>query len=67
MQGELKAEDVAPLVAKLSGPERARLLRLIATLGDDGRVYAASPPSNDEFGTDEDPLGWDAAGWEDVG
>jgi hypothetical protein len=67
MQGELKAEDVAPLVAKLSGPERARLLRLIATLGDDGRVYAASPPSNDEFGADEDPLGWDAAGWEDVG
>jgi hypothetical protein len=67
MQGELKAEDVAPLVAKLSAPERARLLRLIATLGTDGRVYAASPPSNDEFGTDEDPLGWDAAGWEDVG
>jgi mRNA interferase MazF len=26
MQGELKAEDVAPLVAKLSGPERARQL-----------------------------------------
>ena len=67
MQGDLKAEDVAPLVAKLSAPERARLLRLMATLGADGRVYAASPPSNDEFGTDEDPLGWDAAGWEDVG
>jgi len=24
-------------------------------------------PSGDEFGTEEDPLGWDAAGWENVG
>ncbi len=67
MQGELTAEDVAPLVAKLSAAERARLVRLIATLGGEGGVYAASPPSDDEFGTDDDPLGWDATGWEDVG
>jgi len=67
MQGELTAEDVAPLIAKLSGPERVRLLRLVASLGAEGQVYAATPPSEDEFGADDDPLGWDAAGWEDVG
>lgn len=67
MQGELTAEDVAPLVAKLSATERARLVRLIATLGGEGGVYAASPASDDEFGEEDDPLGWDATGWEDVG
>jgi putative ABC transport system permease protein len=25
------------------------------------------PPSRDEFSADDEPLGWDAEGWEDVG
>jgi len=67
VQGELKAEDIAPLVAKLSGTERARLVSMITTFGVDARLYAANPPTTDEFGAEDDPLGWDAAGWEDVG
>ncbi|MFN0171127.1 MAG: hypothetical protein ACKV22_32320 [Bryobacteraceae bacterium] len=63
----LRAEDLLPLVASLTPPERVRLLRLIALpRGGDASVYRAVPPSREEFSTDEDPLGWDAEGWEDV-
>jgi len=55
------------LIAKLSDTERSRLLRLIVAAEGDARVYAASPPRDEEFGTDDDPLSWDAGGWEDVG
>ena len=43
-------------------------VRLIALpQGSDAPVYRSVPPSRDEFSADEEPLAWDAEGWEDVG
>jgi len=68
MARALTADDILPLVESLTPPERLRLLRLIATLrGDDASVYQSVPPSRDEFSGDDEPLAWDAEGWEDVG
>jgi len=45
-----------------------RLLRLMAMpQGKDASVYRSLPPSRDEFSADEEPLAWDADGWEDLG
>ena len=67
MAEPLTADDILPLVAQLSPQERARFVRLITTSGGDAKAYDRVPPSPDEFSTDEDPLGWDAEGWENVG
>lgn len=68
MAKTLTADDVLPLVASLTPRERIRLLRLIALRpGADAPVYQSVPPSRDEFSADDDPLAWEAEGWEDVG
>ncbi len=69
MPKTLSAEDIFQLVDCLSTPERLRLLRLISTrsVADDREVYRAAPPRDEEFSTDEEPLAWDAEGWEDAG
>ena len=68
MAKPLSAEDILPLVSCLTPQERVRLLRLItAPAGTDAVVYRVLPPAREEFSTDEDPLAWDAEGWEDVG
>ena len=57
-----------PFVERLTPQERVRLLRLIAASPDvDSAVYRAVPPGKDEFSSDDEPLAWDAEGWEDVG
>jgi hypothetical protein len=70
MDQSLKAEDVLPLVRKLSIEERSRLIKL-ALLRDDATddqaAYAALPVREDEFCSDEDLLGWDSEGWENIG
>ncbi len=63
----LTADDIFPLVAQLSPQERARFFRLITTSGGDAKAYRVVPPTPDEFSSDDDPLGWDAEGWEHVG
>jgi len=65
----MTVEDILPLVAGLTPQERVRLLRLIARSPsvDAAVAYAAVPPGRDEFSTDEEPLAWEAEGWEDVG
>jgi len=64
----LTSDDILPLVASLTPRERARLLRLIALpQGADEEVYQSVPPSRDEFSADEEPLAWDAEGWENLG
>ena len=64
----LTAEDIIPLVASLTERERARLLRLIAApRGSDSSAYAAVPPRREEFTTDDEPLCWEAEGWEQFG
>jgi hypothetical protein len=62
------AEDILPLVAGMSPRERGRLLRLIAASPSVGAaaVYATVPPGADEFSSDEEPLEWEAEGWESV-
>lgn len=68
MAKTLLADDILPLVASLTPEERVRLLRLIALpRGADAPVYRSVPPSRDEFSADEEPLAWDAEGWEDMG
>ena len=68
MPKPLTANDILPLVASLTPQERVRLLRLITSPpGADAPVYRSVPPARDEFSTDEEPLAWDAEGWEDVG
>ena len=67
MPKPLTADDIIPLVAFLTPQERLRLLRLIAVpQGPDAPVYRSAPPSRDQFSADEEPLAWDAGGWEDV-
>ena len=68
MAKTLTADDILPLVASLTPQERVRLLRLIALPhGADAPVYQSVPPSRDEFSADDEPLAWDADGWEDAG
>jgi len=68
MPKNLTADDLLPLVAALTPEERARLLRMMAlTQGADAPVYRTMPPSRDEFSADEEPLAWDAEGWEGIG
>ena len=68
MPKPLTADDIIPLVASLTLQERVRLLRLIALpQGADAPVYRSVPPSRDEFSSEDEPLAWDAEGWEDMG
>jgi hypothetical protein len=62
----LTADDIIPLVASLTDSERARLLRWIASPGGtDASAYTAAPPTRDEFSGDEEPIAWEADGWEE--
>jgi len=64
----LTADDILPLVDSLTPEERVRLQRLIARpQGGDASVYRSVPPSRDEFSADDEPLAWDAEGWEQIG
>ena len=68
MAKTLTADDILPLVASLTPQERVRLLRLIALpQGSDAPIYRSVPPSRDEFSSEDEPLAWDAEGWDGVG
>lgn len=69
MAKSLTADDLLPLIAGLPTLERVRLLRLITGCpdSDPATVYRAQPPRPDEFSTDDEPLAWDAEGWEALG
>jgi hypothetical protein len=65
MSQPLTATDLLPLVARLAPQERKRLVRLIEDAGErDAALYLASPVKPGEFASDEDPLAWDADGWD---
>jgi len=60
------ADDVLPLVARLSPGERMRLIRLLTEQPtDDASAYEAAPPRVDEFGGGDNALAWDAGGWDE--
>ena len=68
MPRALTADDILPLVDSLTAQERVRLQRLIASPeGGDAVVYRFLPPSRAEFSADDEPLAWDAEGWEAIG
>ena len=70
----MTAEDLWPLVEKLTRAERLKLARLALARVDlppgasDSRRYAACPPCADEFASEsrDDPLAWEG-GWEEFG
>ena len=61
------AEDFLPLLSTLSTHERVRLVRLLVqqTTSSDPNAYTLMPPGDDEFSSDEEPLAWEAEGWEE--
>jgi hypothetical protein len=62
----LTADDIMPLVASLTDSERNRLLRWIASpRGRDESAYNVLPPPPDEFSVDDEPLAWEAEGWDE--
>jgi hypothetical protein len=69
MSKRLTVNDILPLVADLTPLERTCLIRLMVELrgADEASIYRAIPPAHDEFSTDEEPLAWDAEGWEEFG
>jgi hypothetical protein len=71
MPTPLTAEDLLPLIAKLSSEEKHRLLKLVLRQDrSDSDADAAQPVTRDEFASDadeDDPLAWDADGWEGLG
>ncbi len=67
----LTAQDLWPLVTKLSHDEQVRLAKLALMAAsrvpaDDVLQYASSPSGGQEFSDSEDPLGWDGEGWDEV-
>lgn len=65
MSQPLTADDLLPLVARLAPRERLRLARLIEVAAErDAAMYLATPPRKDEFATEDEPLAWDAEGWD---
>lgn len=71
MNHTLTAEDLWPLVRKLPHDEQVRLARLALRAATarsgaaDAEAYRATPPAADEFSHDEDPLAWEAEGWDE--
>jgi hypothetical protein len=70
MNPTLTAEDLWPLVQKLTHDEQVRLaklaLRAAALSGSsDAESYRVHPPGKDEFSSDEEPLAWETEGWDE--
>jgi hypothetical protein len=71
MSQTLTAQDLWPLVQKLPHDEQVRLaklaLRAAARSGSsDVEAYRRmAPPSAEEFSSQEEPLAWEAEGWEE--
>jgi hypothetical protein len=68
MARPLTADDLLPLVAKLSHAEQLRLaqLTLLAARAGarDAAAYQSNPVRPDEFSQGDDGTAWEAEGWE---
>lgn len=71
MAQPLTADDLLPLVAKLTHDEQVRLAQLALRAARDGSrdaaAYRATPVRPDEFSQEEDAGAWDGEGWEVAG
>jgi hypothetical protein len=69
MSNPMTVNEILPLVADLTPSERVHLIRLVVEQRgvDEAGAYRAIPPGQDEFSADEEPLAWDAEGWEEFG
>ncbi|TMQ19144.1 MAG: hypothetical protein E6J91_06855 [Deltaproteobacteria bacterium] len=71
MAQPLTADDLLPLVAKLTHEEQVRLaqlaLRAARDATQDAAAYRRMPVRPDEFSQDDGGLAWDGEGWETVG
>ena len=65
MPEPLTAEDLLPLIAKLSSEERRRLIQLMIRQGStSAEVHTTGDLTSDKRTIADDPLGWEADGWE---
>ena len=66
---KLSAGDLWPIAKKLPRDEQVqlarRLLREAAAQRTDAEAYAALPPGEGEFSSEDDALGWEGEGWEE--
>jgi hypothetical protein len=66
---KISAIDLWPIAKKLPRKEQVQLAMLLlrgtAAHRTDADAYAAAPPSEDEFSSDEDALAWEGEGWEE--
>jgi hypothetical protein len=57
------------LIRRLPREERLRLAKMVfrsaAEDGDDTVAYADAPVGPDEFSSEDEPLSWDAEGWDE--
>lgn len=71
MAQPLTADDLLPLVAKLTHHEQVRLaqlaLRAARDATRDAEAYRRMPVRPDEFSRNEESASWEAEGWEAVG
>lgn len=70
MNSTLTAQDLWPLLLKLPHDEQVRLAKLALHAAsragsEDARAYASAPPAAEEFSVAEDPLAWEAEGWDE--
>jgi hypothetical protein len=62
----LTADDIIPLVASLTDSERIKLLRwIVSPRGTDASAYRTAPPARDEFSGEDEPIAWEADGWDE--
>ena len=66
----LTAQDIWPLVEKLSPAERVRLVAMASAMdtsesATDASRYSAAPARPGEFDADTSGLGWEAEGWDE--
>jgi hypothetical protein len=66
---KLLAVDLWPIAKKLPRNDQVQLAMLLlrgaAAQRTDADAYAAAPPREDEFSSDEDALAWEGEGWEE--
>jgi hypothetical protein len=61
----LSADQIIPLVESMSDRERILLYQWLASAkGRDLSAYEAVPPARDEFSEVDEPLSWEAEGWD---